>query len=163
MSDEQKVSQTNDAGSHATPDSGLSNTWKTVILGLVILAAGAVASHRIMSNSAPNACGTGGCGGCGGGSCPAELAAIEAPGCCPSEAGSVMAMPADAPQTSELSSCCPADGSGGDSGCCPSEGSASGCAGCSHEAQAGCSGCEGGCEDCEGGCSGCEDEGAGVL
>jgi len=157
MSDEQKSPETSPCGCNSPKDTGLSNTWKTVIFGLVILAAGAVASHRILTNPSPKSCGVGG-GCCPGqmapspyqGCCPGETAS-QTPECCPADtpatepAAKAMAMPSHPAAAGQSLSCCAGDDSGLGSGCCPMQGSHAGCdaGGCAGEDTAPCPGCAG--------------------
>jgi|GEM_PF-6264680 len=157
MSDDQKPPQTSPSGSNPPQDTGLSSTWKTVILGLVILAAGAVASHRILINPSPKSCGVGAVW-CPGqmtpslyqGCCPGE-AATQTPGSCPADttattpAAKMMAMPSNATADGQPAACCAGDASGLGSGCCPMEGSHAGCEACGgwQADEAACEGCAG--------------------
>ncbi len=157
MSDDQKPPQTSPSSSNPPQDTGLSNTWKTVVFGLVILAAGAVASHRILINPSPKSCGVGG-GCCPGqmtpslyqGCCPGEVA-TQTPGSCPADttattpAAKMMAMPSDPAAAGQSPSCCAGHASGMGSGCCPMEGSHAGCdaGGCAGADTAACEGCAG--------------------
>lgn len=120
-------------GDCCSSGSGNWKSWKTVLFILVLLAAGALAAHSVLSNGTNSPCVAGVCPlnkSCGAVeanpgdvTCPSEKKANNLSSCCPKTA-----VPSDCPKTA-IPGCCPNTETPGDCpktaapSCCPSTGS----------------------------------------
>ncbi len=119
-------------GDCCSSGSGNWKSWKTVLFILVLLAAGALAAHSVLSNGTNSPCGAGSAGVCptnkacgateanpGNVTCLSEKKANNPPSCCPKTA-----VPSGCPKTAVPSGCpktaVPSSSSGTETpGCCP--------------------------------------------
>ncbi len=111
-------------GDCCSSGSGNWKSWKTVLFILVLLAAGALAAHSVLSNGTNSPCAGGVCplnkpcgaseASTGNLTCPSEKKVNNPASCCPKSA-----VPSGCPKIAALSSCPKTESPG----CCPNTGS----------------------------------------